>query len=103
MFDDELIDAFADKRVRIKGYPEVFVVVARRIEQEGNAAARRFAEQSMSALLFVLLPLLIVAVIAMPWVMLALVGSVPFWYSAIASGGSSSPLRRICSSTRRTR
>ena len=45
---------------------------ARRIEQEGNAAARRFAEQSMSALLFVLLPLLIVAVIAMPWVMLGL-------------------------------
>jgi putative peptidoglycan lipid II flippase len=45
---------------------------ARRLEQDGEKAARRFAEQSLSALMFTLLPLLAVAMVFMPWVMLIL-------------------------------
>jgi putative peptidoglycan lipid II flippase len=45
---------------------------ARRLEEEGPDAAKRFAEQSLSVLVFSLLPLLGLAMVAMPWVMLAL-------------------------------
>ncbi len=45
---------------------------ARRLEQEGEAAAKVFAEQSLALLVFTLLPLLVLAMIAMPWVMLVL-------------------------------
>ncbi len=45
---------------------------ARRLEEEGPEAAKRFAEQSLSVLVFSLLPLLGLAMVAMPWVMLVL-------------------------------
>ena len=45
---------------------------ARRLEEEGPGSAKRFAEQSLSVLVFTLLPLLGLAMVAMPWVMLVL-------------------------------
>ena len=41
---------------------------ARTLEGEGKAAAKTFAEQAQAALLAVLLPLVVVAIAAMPWV-----------------------------------
>jgi putative peptidoglycan lipid II flippase len=45
---------------------------ARRLEEDGPDSAKRFAEQSLSVLVFTLLPLLGLAMVAMPWVMLVL-------------------------------
>jgi putative peptidoglycan lipid II flippase len=45
---------------------------ARRLEEDGPESAKRFAEQSLSVLVFTLLPLLGLAMVAMPWVMLVL-------------------------------
>ncbi len=45
---------------------------ARRLEQEGEAAAKRFAEQALSVLLSALLALTVLAMAFMPWVMLVL-------------------------------
>jgi putative peptidoglycan lipid II flippase len=45
---------------------------ARRLEEEGLGSAKRFAEQSLSVLVFTLLPLLGLTMVAMPWVMLVL-------------------------------
>jgi len=45
---------------------------ARRLEQEGRPAAKRFAEEAMSLLISVLLPFLLLAMVAMPWLMLVL-------------------------------
>ena len=45
---------------------------ARRLEQEGQASAKVFAEQALSLLVSVLLPLLLLAMVAMPWLMMAL-------------------------------
>ncbi|MDO8837505.1 MAG: murein biosynthesis integral membrane protein MurJ [Parvibaculum sp.] len=44
---------------------------SKRLEGEGRAAARRFAEDAMSVLLVALLILTIAAELAMPWIMLA--------------------------------
>jgi putative peptidoglycan lipid II flippase len=45
---------------------------ARRLEEDGPGSAKRFAEQSLSVLVFTLLPLLGLTMVAMPWVMLVL-------------------------------
>ena len=45
---------------------------AKRLEGEGQAAARSFAEEALAGLLFVLLLLTALAEIAMPWLMYAL-------------------------------
>ncbi len=45
---------------------------AGRLEREGKGAAKLFAEQSLSILVFTLVPLLAVTMAAMPWVMLVL-------------------------------
>jgi putative peptidoglycan lipid II flippase len=45
---------------------------ARRLEGEGEAAAKRFAEDAMAGLGFVILILSAIAMVAMPWLMLAL-------------------------------
>ncbi len=42
---------------------------ARRLEEEGEAAARRFAEETLAVFLFVLLALTVAAMAAMPWLM----------------------------------
>ena len=42
---------------------------ARRLEEEGEAAARRFAEETLAVFLFVLLGLTVLAMAAMPWLM----------------------------------
>ena len=42
---------------------------ARQLEQSGPVAAKRFAEQSLSVLVFTLVPLLAATMAAMPWVM----------------------------------
>lgn len=42
---------------------------AKRLEGEGEASARRFAEEALSVLLFTLIALTIVAELAMPWLM----------------------------------
>ena len=42
---------------------------ARRLEEEGQAAARRFAEETLAVFLFVLLALTVAAMAAMPWLM----------------------------------
>ena len=45
---------------------------ARRLEHDGAVAARRFAEESLSVMVFTLLPLLALTMACMPWVMLVL-------------------------------
>ena len=45
---------------------------AKRLEGEGQSAARGFAEEAMAGLLIVLVPLSIAAMIAMPWLMVLL-------------------------------
>jgi putative peptidoglycan lipid II flippase len=45
---------------------------ARRLEEEGREAARRFAEQALAVLLTALLALTILAQIAMPWLMMVI-------------------------------
>lgn len=45
---------------------------ARRLEVDGRSAAKRFAEEAMSLLIAVLLPFLLLAMVAMPWLVLVL-------------------------------